>query len=411
MHLFKVPTKPIPFPEFVVLMAMISSLVAFSVDAMLPALPFMREDLGIQVTYDGQLIIAALMFGLGVGQLFFGPLTDRFGRRPIFAVGCVLFVLGSIVCLLAGNLTVMVIGRLIQGLGAAAPRICSQAMIRDQYQGEAMARVMSLTSMIFIIIPMIAPAFGQWILLVSAWKGIFLVIMMMSVVATLWLLLRQPETLAPEKQRSLNIQAVRTAAFDIIRNPRVLGCIFAMGCNFGAFLAYLGTSEKLLIGLYDVGQQFALLFALLAFAIGLASFTNASLVMRLGMPKLIRTAQSIILVFSLLLTIVWSMAEGLPPLWISVAIMMVVLFGVGILFGNLSALAMQPLGDMAGLGAAIIGFLSSVISVVLSIVIAAFMLNDYTPVALGFSVCALGGMASIRWALKHDKNRQAPKDS
>lgn len=399
---FRAPTKAIPFPEFVVLMAMISSLVAFSVDAMLPALPAMREALNVTVTYDGQLVIATLMFGLGAGQLLFGPLTDRFGRRPIFLVGCLVFVVGSLVCLAATDLTVMLIGRLIQGIGAASPRICSQAMIRDQYQGEAMARVMSLISMVFITVPMIAPAFGQWILLVSDWKMIFIVIMMMSVVATCWLLVRQPETLVVEKRRPLNVALISQSIGDMVRNPRVMGCILAMGCNFGAFLAYLGTSEKLLIGLYDVGQNFAWLFALLAFAIGFASFTNASLVMRLGMPRLIRLAQLTIFVFSLLLLLVWLFSPSLPPLWLNMGLLMVVLFGVGILFGNLSALAMQPLGHLAGLGAAIVGFLSSVLSVVLSIVIAAFMVDDYTPIAVGFCCCAVGGMASIHWALSSE---------
>jgi DHA1 family bicyclomycin/chloramphenicol resistance-like MFS transporter len=380
--------------EFVALMALMTSLVALSIDAMLPALSQIGSDLGVSDHRDTHLIVSLFFIGMAFGQLYYGPLSDDKGRRYAIISGLIVFALGSLVCMFAESLEVLLIGRVIQAFGVSGPRIAALAVIRDKYEGEAMARVMSFIMMVFILVPMLAPSFGQAILFIFTWRHIFSSFLVVGFIVGLWFFIRQPETLPKEKRLPFSWSQLWISSKFILTHKLVMFYTIAAGIIFGAFLAYISSSQTLFQQIYATGELFPLYFALLAFSIGLASFINGNLVMRLGMRTLCTWAMSGWLVFSLVLTTLCLIYDGVPPLWQFITVLFCAFFCIGILFGNINAMAMQPLGQVAGLGAAIIGSLSSIISVPTAVFVGSFIDTTITPVALGFV-----GFGSLSFAL------------
>jgi DHA1 family bicyclomycin/chloramphenicol resistance-like MFS transporter len=300
----------------------------------------------------------------------------------------------------AGSLEVMLIGRVIQAFGVSGPRIATLAVIRDKYEGEAMARVMSFIMMVFILVPMLAPIFGQTILFWFSWQHIFSSFLIYGLFIGLWFFVRQPETLPKEKRLPFSWSQLWVSSKFILSNKLVMFYTLSSGTIFGGFLAYISSSQTLFQDIYNTGELFPMYFAMLAFSIGLASFINGNLVMRLGMRKLCTWAMIGWLVFSSVLTTLCLVYDGIPPLWQFVSVMFCAFFCIGILFGNINAMAMQPLGEMAGLGAAIIGSLSSIISVPAAIFVSSFIDSSITPVALGFL-----GFGSVSFVLYWNANK------
>jgi MFS transporter, DHA1 family, multidrug resistance protein len=395
-------TKPaLGLFEFVALMALMTSLVALSIDAMLPALHQIGEDLGIVDTQDTHLIVSLFFIGMGFGQLYYGPVSDDKGRRYAIISGLIIFAIGSLVCMFAETLTVMLIGRVIQAFGVSGPRIAALAVIRDQYEGEAMARVMSFIMMVFILVPMLAPSFGQAILLMFSWHHIFSAFLVIGLLTGIWFFVRQPETLPKDQRSPFSWRQLAISSKYILTHRMVMFYTIAMGLIFGGFLAYISASQTVFQQIYDTGELFPLYFALLAFSIGLASFINGNLVMRLGMRKLCNWAMFGWMFFSLILTVLCLLNEGIPPLWQFVSVLFGAFFCIGILFGNVNSMAMQPLGKMAGLGAAIIGSLSSLFSVPTAVLVGSFIHDTLTPIAVGFVV--FGGLSlAFYWFAEHD---------
>jgi DHA1 family bicyclomycin/chloramphenicol resistance-like MFS transporter len=285
VSLFTVTKQP-KFFEFVVLMAMIISMVALSIDAMLPALPDIASDLGVTKINDSQYVISILFAGMAIGQMIFGPMSDSIGRKNAINLGFAVFIIGCLVSLLAQNFTVMLIGRFLQGLGVAGPRIVSIALVRDRYEGRKMARVMSFVMTIFILVPVVAPAVGQAILIFADWRGIFWMFLVLSFIALSWFNLRQPETLPLEKRVKFSISQIVSDAKYIFSIPAAVGYTVAAGIVFGAFLGYLSSSQQIFQQQYGLGDQFVVYFGVLAASIGVASLVNAKLVMRFGMRRL-----------------------------------------------------------------------------------------------------------------------------
>jgi MFS transporter, DHA1 family, multidrug resistance protein len=395
-------TKPaLGLFEFVALMALMTSLVALSIDAMLPALHQIGEDLGIVDTQDTHLIVSLFFIGMGFGQLYYGPVSDDKGRRYAIISGLIIFAIGSLVCMFAETLTVMLIGRVIQAFGVSGPRIAALAVIRDQYEGEAMARVMSFIMMVFILVPMLAPSFGQAILLMFSWHHIFSSFLVIGLLTGIWFFVRQPETLPKDQRSPFSWRQLAISSKYILTHRMVMFYTIAMGLIFGGFLAYISASQTVFQQIYDTGELFPLYFALLAFSIGLASFINGNLVMRLGMRKLCNWAMFGWMFFSLILTVLCLLNDGIPPLWQFVSVLFGAFFCIGILFGNVNSMAMQPLGKMAGLGAAIIGSLSSLFSVPTAVLVGSFIHDTLTPIAIGFVV--FGGLSlAFYWFAEHD---------
>ncbi|MBT0586213.1 multidrug effflux MFS transporter [Alteromonas oceanisediminis] len=384
--------------EFVCLMALMTSLVALSIDAMLPAMNQIGADLGSDSQQQIHLIVSIFFIGMAFGQLFFGPFADARGRRETILVGLLVFAVGTVICMLSESMEVMLLGRLIQAFGVSGPRIAAMAVIRDQFVGESMARVMSFIMVVFILMPMLAPLVGQSVLIWFSWRHIFTLFLVVALIAGVWFFVRQPETLPKEKRKPFTWKVLYQSTRYILTHKAVMGYSIAMGCIFGAFLAYLSASQTIFQTIYQTGEQFPLIFALLAGSIGLASFFNGALVMRLGMHLLCHSALLCSIVFSLALLAVVFAYAGVPPLSVFVGTLFVGFFFIGVLFGNLNAMAMQPLGAMAGLGAAIIGSISSLLSVPVALIIDAYLIDNVYPIAIGFAVfCSLATVAA-RWA-------------
>lgn len=396
MPLFTVTQQP-KFFEFVVLMAMIISMVALSIDAMLPALPNIAADLGVTKINDSQYVISILFAGMAIGQMIFGPMSDSVGRKYAINFGFAVFIIGCLVSLLAETFSMMLIGRFLQGFGAAGPRVVSTALVRDRYEGREMARVMSFVMTIFILVPIVAPALGQAILIFSDWRGIFWMFLFLSFVALSWFNLRQPETLLFENRIKFSIKQVLSDIKYICAIPAAMGYTVSTGIVFGSFLGYLSSSQQIFQQQYGLGNQFVIYFGILAASLGVASLLNAKLVMRFGMRRLSHGATFFIVVLSVPFYFLAQHYSGIPPLWQVMAYLLAVFFFVGILFGNLNALAMEPLGSVAGLGAAVVGSLSTLISVALGVIIANAYDGTILPLVSGFALLSIGCLMVMGW--------------
>ncbi|MGH1481673.1 MAG: multidrug effflux MFS transporter [Geminicoccales bacterium] len=374
---------------FPLLMALLMSLVALSIDMMLPALSVIGQELGVEHENEAQLVLSALFLGLAFGQMIYGPLSDRFGRKPLIQAGLLLFMLGSLLSILAGSFSLMLIGRMLQGFGIAGPRIVSVAMVRDRYSGDAMARVTSLIMTIFILVPLVAPALGQGLMLLGHWRLIFIALLAVALAASAWLHFLQPETLARDRRLPLSFKVIYGAAVETVSHPVALGYTVAAGLIFGAFLGYLNSAAQILQIQYGLGLLFPLYFSGLAFAFGAATLLNARLVMRLGMKSLARTAIIGLTVTSVLYLGVTLALGGHPPLWSLMIYLVLTFFAIGMLFGNFNALAMEPLGHIAGVAAGMIGTLTTFMSVLLGGFIGSIYDGTIIPITGGFAVLGL----------------------
>lgn len=384
--------------EFIALMATMTSLVALSIDSMLPALNQIGIALNVAQAHETHLIVTVFFVGMAFGQMFFGPFSDSRGRRLTILVGLCIFALGTFVCMIATNLETMLIGRIIQAFGVSGPRIASMAIIRDLYVGDAMARVMSFIMMVFILVPMLAPIIGQAVMNLFSWFHIFTLFLVVATMSGMWFFSRQGETLPRHRRKKFSWAQFFASSKFILTHPSVMGYTFAMGCIFGAFLAYLSASQTIFTVYYDLGDMFPYVFATLAFSIGLASYFNGKMVMKFGMRKLCRFALKGVNIFAVVYVAMLFVYDGLPPVALTVSVMFVGFFFVGILFGNLNAMAMQPLGEMAGLGAAIIGSFSSLFSVPIALFVDSFLSGSLMPIGLGFLVFFALAYVSVRYA-------------
>ena len=372
--------------EFVTLMALMISLVALSIDAMLPALGQIATDLGVRNANDRQLVISVLFLGLAFGQLIYGPVSDSVGRKPPIYVGFVIFMLGCVISIFAATFTTMLVGRFLQGVGAAGPRIVTIALVRDQYEGNDMAKIMSLIMAVFILVPAIAPSIGQGILLVAHWRVIFVVFFALAVIALLWFAARQPETLSARKRRPFSLSQLSSAVYETCTNRIAICYTIAAGLIFGAFVGYLTTAQQIFQEQYDLGKQFPLYFAVLALVIGAASYVNSHYVKRYGMKRLSWMALTFLTAVSLFFVFFAYVYSGYPPLWLLMAYLCLIFFAVGILFGNFNAMAMEPLGHIAGLAAAVIATFTTLISLLFGVVIGQAYNQTVMPLVIGFAV-------------------------
>ena len=383
------------FAEFVALTAAMLSLVALSIDAMLPALPDIGRDLATSSPNDVQLVITVMLFGFGIGQLIYGPISDSTGRKPPIYVGIAIYLIGCVICIFAQSLTVMLVGRFLQGFGVAAPRILTAAIVRDHFEGRAMARVMSFVMAVFIVVLAIAPAIGQGILFVADWRAIFGTFLVIAVVVLIWLGTRLAETVTPERRAPLSFRRNARAIAEVFRTRQAFGYTLATGFIFSPFLGYLSSAQQIFADVYDMKAEFPIYFAVLALSLGVSSLVNARLVMKLGMRRLSAWSAVIFTALSIAMSAGLFTVTNQPPFWVFMAYFMVTFFCVGILFGNMNALAMEPLGHIAGVGAAVVGAISAMMSVAAGIVIGQAFDGTIVPLVLGFAVFGVAVLVTM----------------
>lgn len=379
-------------------MAVIISITALSIDMMLPALSAIGRDLGARHPNDVQLVVSTLILGMGIGQILFGPLSDCFGRKPVIFTGFVIFTLGCILSIYSKQFETMLAGRIIQGIGAAGPRTAIVALIRDQHDGRAMARIMSVVMAVFIFIPAIAPTLGQVVLLTMNWRAIFSVLMIQGIVTLTWFTIRQPETLPKESRMPFSMKRILKGLAEVCTNRLALGYTLASGFMSGVLLSYLNCSQQIFQEIYHVGTRFPLYMAFLALFIGGASFVNSRIVMRIGMRALSYRAVSIFIILMVFYLTVTFQMGGNSPLWLLMLCLALSFFCLGILFGNLNAIAMSPLGRIAGIGSAVIGSLTSLIGAPISVIIGRYYNGTTLPLAFGFVLLGVSTLVAMHWA-------------
>ena len=393
----KTSSEQLKFAEFVALTAMMMSLVALSIDAMLPALSAIGDELGVRHENSNQLIISLLFLGMSAGQIIYGPLSDATGRKPAIYTGFGIFITGTLLSLFATSFAMMLTGRILQGFGAAGPRIVSIALVRDQYEGPTMARVMSFVMTVFILIPILAPALGQALLGIAGWRSIFGVFLGLSLFTLFWFSLRQPETLPSEKRIPFTTRRIISAIHEILGIHQSLAYTVVSGLVFGSFLGYLNSSQQILQIQYKLGEQFPLYFGMFAVAFGAATLINSKLVMLFNMHALVRYAMQALAALSAIFLAVAILQNGHPPLWSLTLYLMPLFFAIGILFGNLNALAMEPLGHIAGIGAATIGSLSTFTALAIGTVIGQSYNGTVLPLVTGFLVLSVLSLGVMWW--------------
>jgi DHA1 family bicyclomycin/chloramphenicol resistance-like MFS transporter len=385
--------RPMGFPEFVVIIASIMALNPLAMDMMLPALPNIASAFHITAANRPQAVLSTFMIGFGVGQFVMGPLSDRFGRRPVLLGGMVLYVIASLLAIAAPSFETVLLARALQGLGTAATRVIATSVVRDCYAGRRMASVMSLTMMVFIAVPVIAPSFGQAVMLLTQWRGIFIVLTLYGVLALIWSALRLPETLPVSERKSLAVRDVLAAFRQTVTNRQTLGYALAAGGVLGVLFAYVFSSQQVFTGIYQLGHYFPLAFAAVAIGIAIAGFLNARIVGRLGM-RLISHGGLVGAVAVAGIMLVAAKLQMLPlPLFMMLSALM--MFAFGLMFANFTALAMEPQGHIAGTASSLYGSITTLLGIAIGAVIGQDYNGTLLPFATGFFLCTLGALAVV----------------
>ncbi len=374
--------------EFVTLMASLMSIVALAIDALLPALDIIGTTIGTTEVADNQLLITMIFLGLGIGPLIFGPISDSLGRKPIVYIGIFLFIIASFICVFSSSVEMMILGRILQGIGLSAPRTISIAMIRDIYSGDYMARIMSFITVVFILVPIIAPALGKAVLDHYNWQAIFYIQLLFSLLISFWFWKRQPETLIESKRIKFTPSIFIDGFLELIKQKTTIGFTIISGFITGSFMVYLSTSQQIFEQQYHLKDEFPYIFGLLAISIGTAIFLNGTLVVKYGMEKLVTISLISFLSISFLYIVLFYNSPN-PRIEVLLLFFGLQFFAIGFLFGNLRALAMQPIGHIAGIGAAITGFISTIMAVPISTYIGRFVTGTTLPLFVGFLTCAV----------------------
>jgi DHA1 family bicyclomycin/chloramphenicol resistance-like MFS transporter len=387
------PDSGISLVEFVVLMATLMALGALGIDAMLPNLPAIGQALGVADENQPQLIITAYLLGLGGAQLVFGPLADRYGRRPVLLAGLALYVGFSLLAAFAPTFELLLVARVLQGIGAAATRALPISIVRDRYAGREMARVMSLTSLVFMAAPIVAPSLGQLVLTLASWPWIFVLLAILGAFSMLWALLRLPETLHPEDRLPIRPKEIAHAFSLAARNRTALCYMLAQTFLFGGLLGFINSSQQVFTEALSAGGRFPLVFAICASFIAVASLLNARLVMRLGMRRLSHAA---LLAYIALAAIHLAIASsGHESLVVFTAFQALTMFCFGLTSGNFGAMAMEPMGHIAGVASSFQGFVSMVGATLIGFVVGQAFNGTVVPMEAGYLLCGLCALAAV----------------
>jgi MFS transporter, DHA1 family, multidrug resistance protein len=391
----RAPARSLSVPELVAMVAALSALNALSIDIMLPALPLMGADFGLTTDNDRQLIVIAYVALFGTSQLVYGPLADAFGRRSVLIYALGIYVLGSVLCVVAPSFELFLAARLMQGVGAAATRVISVAVVRDLTEGRRMAQIMSMAMTAFMIVPIIAPGIGQLILFVAPWRWIFGVLLIYSLVVLAWTLIRLPETLRPENRTPFNPKAIAAAYASVLRERQTVGYMIATTFITGCLFGYITSSEQLFVDVYDLGPAFPLAFASIAIAISCGTFLNSRLVVRHGMRRLSHT--TIIGLTVTATTLVVLAQFGFASFWVFTGLLGLTFAMFGLTASNFNALAMEPVGRVAGSASALYGAVTATGGSIVGALIGRAFNGTIMPFAIGLAVTGVLTLLAVLW--------------
>ncbi len=389
------PARAMPrFPEFVAIIAGMMAMTALSIDMMLPSLDQIRADLAVLGANDQQLVVSAYLIGFAIGQLFYGPLSDRFGRRPVLFAGLAAAAVAGFAAVAADSLGTLLAARFLQGLALAAPRVVAMAVVRDVYGGRRMAEVMSFVMMVFIIVPVIAPGLGSLLMLAGGWRLIFGFLGLASLALLAWTALRLPETRTAAMREPLSLAWLGAAIAETVTTRQTLGYSLAVGCLLGSLMAYVTSAQQIFVEVYALGGLFPLAFGVVAVGMAAASLLNSRIVGRVGMRRISHTAMFGFLATGLALAAL-ARAMNPPPLAAFIVLFALALFCFGLIMPNFNALAMEPMGRIAGTASSIVGALTTALGAILGGYVGQHFDGTVGPLSNGFALFALAALAIV----------------
>lgn len=390
--------------EFIAMMAMLFATVAFSIDSLLPALPQIGMELIPDTPNKAQLVITAFVMGMGVGTFFSGPLSDSVGRKPIIMAGAILYICGAYGAYISQSFEMMIAARFVQGLGASGPRIVGMAILRDLFRGREMAKIMSIIMLVFTLVPAVAPLIGAGVIALAGWRAIFGAFVLFALVSGAWYYFRQEESLAVADRRPFRGASFLAAIGEMARNPLVVLAILAQSMCYVALLATISLVQPTFDITFGRAETFPLWFAAMALVSAASSVLNAMLVVRLGMRRLATTAFGAQVVLSSILAVLWLGGLRGDLMFYAYFIWQTsVFFQVGLTIGNLNAIAMDPMGHIAGMAASIIGSVSTLVGA--AIVVPVGLAFDGTPMPLVLAVfgASLTAFVIMRRLARYDR--------
>ncbi len=379
--------RPMGFPEFVAIVASIMALNPVAMDLMLPALPNIGHTFKIANENAVQNVLSVFILGFGIGQFVMGPLTDRFGRRRVLLGGMILYIAASILAAFAPSFGVLLLARLLQGLSTSATRVIATSMVRDCYTGRRMASILSLATMIFIAVPVVAPSFGQLIMLATEWRGVFMVLIFYGIGALLWSAFRLPETLPPSERKSLEWREVLHNYRQTVTNGQTFGYSLAAGGVQAVLYGFVFSAEQIFTETFHLGRLFPIAFACVAVGIAAASLLNSRLVGRLGMRVISHSALFILLIATSAMAI--AAHFEVLPLAVFMPLAILCTFSFGLSFANFTALALEPQGHIAGTASSMFGTMTTLVSIAIGYSIGQAFDGSAAPFATGSVLSAV----------------------
>jgi DHA1 family bicyclomycin/chloramphenicol resistance-like MFS transporter len=386
--------------EFIAMMAALMALNALAIDIMLPGLQQIGESLGVENPNHRQYVVSAYLFGFGIAQLFYGPISDRFGRRTPLIIGLGIYIASAIAVVFVPSFAGLLVLRFIQGIGSAATRVISISIVRDVFGGRAMAEVMSLIMMVFMVVPVIAPGTGQVVMIFGNWHLIFVFIAVAAILVTTWVVRRLPETLDPADVRPFTASSI-LAGFIIVLTNRVALCYtIASTFIFGALFGFINSAQQVYVGIYELGVWFPLAFAAVALFMSVSAFLNSQWVGKLGMRRLSHAALLGFVTVTALWLAVQLLSETPMPFLLFLTFFALAMFQFGLIASNFNSLAMEPLGHVAGTASSVLGFMGTVGGAIIGAMIGQAYNGTATPMVAGFFVVSVIGLGFVLIAEK-----------
>jgi DHA1 family bicyclomycin/chloramphenicol resistance-like MFS transporter len=383
-------------PGFTFVLSMAMAVTALSIDTVLPAFPEIREYLDLPADSTSvAALVTAFLIGSGLGLIPAGLLADRYGRRPVMWGGLLIFSIGAAAAALAPTLELMLAARVLWGLGAAGPRVAALAMVRDAYEGEQMARQMSLIMAVFILVPTVAPAIGAGLLAIGPWQLVFWLCALAGV-AVFALSTRLPATMPPGERRALTANEILASWRVVLTTPGTLAYLVALTALFASFISYLASSEIIYDEVFGLADWFPVIFGALALLIGAMMLINGRLVERVGLERMINRLLVLQLGASAALVALALLTDGTPPFWAFIGAFSIVAGVQTVLTPNLNSAAMRPLAHVAGSGAALLGMIPMIIGSLLGSLIDRAYNGTITPMSIGFLVAGSVAMIASR---------------